>query len=131
MDGPLLSHCMVDGKSARRCSSRFFDNFECRSRNSIGCADNRTRNLHAWIATRRRQTLERKAHQDRTKISKGEVTRGASESSADGHNQPQNPRSVPGLGSADACWGKFDEGEGKTEDRNDVTALRKVICGKS
>jgi hypothetical protein len=40
MDGPLLSHCMVDGKSARRCSSRFFDNFEYRSRNSIVCADN-------------------------------------------------------------------------------------------
>ena len=40
MDGPSLSHCMVDEKSARRCSSRFFDNFECRSRNSIGCADN-------------------------------------------------------------------------------------------
>ena len=37
MDGPLLSHCMVDGKSASRCSSRFFDNFECRSRNLIGC----------------------------------------------------------------------------------------------
>ena len=31
---------MVDEKSARRCFSRFFDNFECRSRNSIGCADN-------------------------------------------------------------------------------------------
>jgi len=40
MDGPSLSHCMVDEKSARRCFSRFFDNFECRSRNSIGCADN-------------------------------------------------------------------------------------------
>jgi hypothetical protein len=26
MDGPLLSHCMVDAKSARRCPSRFFDN---------------------------------------------------------------------------------------------------------
>ena len=52
MDGPLLSHCMVDGKSARRCSSRFFDNFECRSRNSIGCADNpNARNVHAWIAS--------------------------------------------------------------------------------
>ena len=40
MGGPSRSHCMVDEKSARRCSSRFFDNFECRSRNSIGCADN-------------------------------------------------------------------------------------------
>ena len=40
MDGPLLSHCMVDGKSARRCSSRFFDNSMCRWRNSISCADN-------------------------------------------------------------------------------------------
>ena len=26
MDGPLLSHCMVDAKSACRCPSRFFDN---------------------------------------------------------------------------------------------------------
>ena len=40
MDGPSLSHCMVDEKSARRCFSKFFDNFECRSRNSISCADN-------------------------------------------------------------------------------------------
>jgi hypothetical protein len=26
MDGPLLSDCMVDAKSARRGPSRFFDN---------------------------------------------------------------------------------------------------------
>ena len=39
MGGPLPSHCMVDGKSARRCSSRFFDNSISRWRNSLGCAD--------------------------------------------------------------------------------------------
>ena len=52
MDGPLLSHCMVDGKSARRCSSRFFDNSMCRWRNSIGCADNPNVPLgvHDWWA---------------------------------------------------------------------------------
>ena len=52
MDVPSRSHCMVDGKLVRRCSSRSFDNFECRSRNSIGCADNpNVRNVHAWIAS--------------------------------------------------------------------------------
>ena len=81
MDGPLLSHCMVDGKSAHRCSSRFSDNSMCRWRNSIGCADNpnaswRTRlvgvdrrSSHGTLRARKGQrSRERELHTDRGAI---------------------------------------------------------------
>ena len=42
MHEPLLFHCMADGDSARRCSSRLFDNAMCRCRSSIGCGHSRT-----------------------------------------------------------------------------------------